>query len=56
MIGVSFFMAEKVKTHFVAGGMLSVPIHIHNIATILILIIGIGLTCVFGFFIVKGLF
>jgi hypothetical protein len=56
MIGISMFMSERVETQFFATGILSVPIHKHNIATILILLIGIGLAVVFGFFIVKGLF
>ena len=55
MIGISFFMAQKVANQFAYGGILSWQIIKHNLFSVLILIIGIGLTFLFGFFIVKGL-
>lgn len=55
MIGISFFMAQKVASQFAFGGILSWPIIKHNLVSIIILIIGIALTVGFGFLIVRGL-
>ena len=55
MIGLSFFMAQKVATQVAYGGLLSIPIIKHNVGSIIVLIIGICLTAIFGFLIVKGL-
>jgi len=55
MIGLSFFMAQRVASQFAFGGILSWGIIKHNLFSILILIIGIGLTFLFGFLIIRGL-
>ena len=55
MIGLSYFMAEKVANQFAYGGILSWQIIKHNPVSVIILTIGIALTVGFGFLIVRGL-
>lgn len=55
LIGLSHWIAWKTTNSFEQGGILSWQIIKHNICTIFLLLVGIGLTCLFGFFIIKGL-
>lgn len=55
LIGISNIKSEKYEHHLVNGGMLSTKIIKHSPSSILILIIGLVLTSLFGFLIIKGL-
>ena len=54
-VGISYWMAWKTASTIAYGGILSTKIVKHNFASIIILIISIGLIGLFGFLIVKGL-
>jgi hypothetical protein len=55
LIGLAYWMASKTANTMHMGGILSWPVIKHNFVSIILLIIGIGLTGLFGFLIVKGL-
>lgn len=55
LIGLSHWMAWKTVSQFVAGGILSTKDINHNLTSLILLIIGICLTGLFVFLIVKGL-
>lgn len=55
LIGLSYWMAWKTANTFHLGGILSWQVVKHNFVSIILLLIGIGLTGLFGFLIVKGL-
>jgi hypothetical protein len=54
-IGIAQWMAWKTVSQVIFGGILSTKVIRHNIMSLIILIIGIGLIGLFGFLIVKGL-
>jgi hypothetical protein len=55
LIGVSYFMAEKYLNQYIGTGIVYTKIIKHNFATILILLVGIGMVLFFGFRVVKSL-
>ena len=55
LIGLSFIMANKTATTFIHGGMLSTKITQHNFISVIILIIGLVLTGIFCFLVIKKL-
>nr|WP_181716106.1 hypothetical protein [Flavobacterium sp.]QJS06630.1 hypothetical protein [Flavobacterium sp.] len=55
LIGISHWIAWKTINSFEQGGILSCQIIKHNFFTVILLITGIVLTSLFGFFIIKGL-
>ena len=54
-IGFSNWIAEKNNTQLGMGGMFQWKSINHNFFTIILLIIGLGLTGTFGFLLIKGL-
>ena len=55
LVGLSFKMANKTATTFTHGGMLSTKITQHNVISIIILIIGLIITGIFGYLVIKKL-
>lgn len=55
MIGLGFWKAYKTFSQFGFGGILSWKDYRHDIVSILLIVVGIGLTGLFGFLIIKGL-
>jgi hypothetical protein len=55
LIGISFWMAWKTASAIDNGRLWSTKIIDHNIVSIIILILGIGLSILFGFLIVREL-
>lgn len=55
VIGIAQWMAWKVASIKYGNGILSQRIIKHNFLSIVLLILGIGLTGLFGFLIIKGL-
>ena len=55
IVGLAFYIAEKVASAIALGGIISTTIIKHNIATIIMLIIGFALITLFGSLIVYNL-
>ena len=55
LIGFGFWKSWKTLTEFVIGGMLSTQVYKHDFISVMLIIIGIILTGLFGFLIVKWL-
>jgi hypothetical protein len=55
LIGLSHWMAWKTANIFPPGGILNWPVIKHTFVSVILLLIGIGLTGLFGYLIVKGL-
>ena len=55
MIGLGFWKAYKTFSQFESGGILSWKDYKHDIVSILLIVIGIGLSGLFGFLAIKGL-
>lgn len=54
-IGFSNWIAERNNTQFGMGGMFQWKSINHNFFTIILLIVGLGITGMFGFLLIKGL-
>ncbi|MEZ5195775.1 MAG: hypothetical protein R2764_05085 [Bacteroidales bacterium] len=55
MIGLGFWKAFKTFSQLGFGGILSWKDYKHDIVSVLLIVIGIGLTGLFGFLIIKSL-
>lgn len=55
MIGLGFWKAYKTFSQFGFGGLFSWKDYKYDVASILLIIIGIGITVLFGFLIIRGL-
>ena len=55
MIGLGFWKAYKTVSQFGFGGILSWKDYSYDIVSILLIVVGLGLTVLFGFLIIRGL-
>ena len=55
LIGIGYVMSEKYLSKISYGGMLSTKINEHNIVSIILVIMGVGLVGLFGFKLVQSL-
>lgn len=55
LVGISMKMTERIITQFNGQGYFSIPDNKHNPLSIILMVIGISLTLLFGYIVIKGL-